>query len=372
MSISKAGIPSRVRMLLQPLSLATAGIATGAWLLWDDAFSPLSLELAASAVSIGLVSAIWSAARADATLRSYRHGEPAGKPAQMEIAANLDGVLPACSRQLEIARHYSERTTSTLATCFTDLATRTERLVLLYEGTDGGLPSLFELNRCALGRLKRSLETAGKESLAQETRELLTLLVRLQDQTKSLSDTTRQNKLLILDASISLAASQSEKGKLTSVAAELRQRQEIISDQEGRIRETVAAIHQGIASTQAIAQQYLQFSRSPDKVQDRIFEELDMAALKVLDASMELRQANDAIANEVALLLLALQFQERTADALERIDNSFASLMPRSKADDAAQTIDAPVSESGPAQSATVTPMERESPEYSGLRSCAG
>ncbi len=371
MSINQAGISSRVRMLLQPLSLATAGIATGAWLLWDDVFSPMSQELAASAAALGLASAIWSAARADARLRAYRRGEQVG-PAQVTIVANMDEVLPACSRQLEIARHYTERTASTLAACFADLATRTERLVLLYEGTDGGLASLFELNRCALGRLKRSLETAGKESLAHEIRELLTLLVRLQDQTKNLGDTTRQNKLLILDTSISIAAPQSGKGKLASVAAELRQRQDIIADLESRIRETVAAIHQGIASTQAITQQYLQFSRSPDKAQDRIFEELDVAALKTLDASMELRQANDVIANEVTLLLLALQFQERTADALERIDNSFASLMPHVKADDAASTIDDPVSESSPIQGAIVTPMERESPEYSGLRSCAG
>lgn len=330
--IETAGIFSRTKILLKPISFAIAGAISGAWFLWVDTLPPYTLELAAFTFALGLTGAIWAAACANATLQTAHLDIPqhrnAGKhpsTAPSRQGRTDKGMLATWSKQVELAHYYTDKTITTLAARFTDLAARTETAISTYQNTGSGLAILLDSNRHALDSMGTSLRASGKDSVLHETLELSSLIERLQTMVKDMSDAARQTKLLALNAAIIITDPRRLETSLVPTATELRRLADLMGETEKKIGEVVAAINQGIANTQAISQQYAQYAPlAPEHAP--IISNLGTAISKVMGAALVLREESESVGNEIALLLLVLQFQNRVSHALVHINNDLGKL----------------------------------------------
>lgn len=335
--IETASIFSRTRILLKPLSFAIVGAISGAWFLWADTLPPYTLELAAFTLALGLTGAIWAAACANATLQTAHldipHYQNAGKhPATAPSRKDRtdEGMLTTWSKQVELAHYYTDKTITTLAARFTDLAARTETAISTYQNTGSGLAMLLDNNRHALDSMGTSLRASGKDSVLHETLELSSLIEQLQTMVKDMSDVARQTKLLALNSAIIITDPRRLETSLVPTATELRRLADLMGDTEKKIGEVVAAINQGIANTQAISQQYAQYAPLNDAPlapkHAPVISNLGTTISKVMGAALVLREESESVGNEIALLLLVLQFQNRVSHALDHINNDLGKL----------------------------------------------
>ncbi|UQY36933.1 methyl-accepting chemotaxis protein [Pseudomonas fulva] len=236
-------------------------------------------------------------------------------------------VLPLWSQHIETARSHTEESISALSERFAQLATRIQsslggstereagkRLVALLSSCEYELDMIIVALRDAL---------ASKESLLKEITQLSSFTDQLQDMAQDVANIAKQTNLLALNAAIEAArAGESGRG-FAVVADEVRKLSSMSGDTGQRIGETVVIVNDAIHKTLDISQEYTKtdtvtLNKASDVIAG-VISRFKQNASDIVHHNDAMRTQSESVAQDIAEVLVSLQFQDRISQTLGHI-----------------------------------------------------
>lgn len=341
------------------LVLAAVGIAC---VLATGGLNSQPLGLAVLLLALGSAAAIYQHLR-NRTLRRALHSIAE----ELQAARRLDsqgtcrcgldplcrGVLPVWSGQIEVARSHTEEAITALAARFADISQRVERAVSMTDSAaDESLVALLGTSQHELDAIVASLRAAlaTKETLLHEVMELSALTEQLRTMAQDVGNIAKQTNLVALNAAIE-AARAGEVGRgFAVVADEIRKLSSLSGETGKRIGETVDTVNAAIANTLAISRQYAEQDEATvnhsGQVIEQVVERFRSATGAILDSSHTLRDESAAVGQEIAQVLVGLQFQDRVSQVLGLVRSDLEKLhqnLAQAQQDSAAGRAPAPL-----------------------------
>ncbi len=256
---------------------------------------------------------------------------------------NLDSVcasvLPIWGKQVEVGRAQTEDAVTALAVRFAGLVEKLGDAVSASQsaGAGGdaargqdGVVELLETSQRDLGLIIESLResTLAKQALMQEIDRLALFTGELKKMAAEVGSIAMQTNLLALNAAIEAArAGETGRGfavvadevrRLSSMSAETGKRISLGAEEIGAaIASTVAASEQSVTrDTQSVAQS--------EAVIGQVVERFHGVTRRLADSSSILNEASLGIRDEIADVLVSLQFQDRVSQILAHIRDDIA------------------------------------------------
>jgi methyl-accepting chemotaxis protein len=313
----------------QPLLSAFAALS----ILGVGGVTPLAIALACTVLFVGIALSFGLAAHLRRLVQTpaedgeaSRHGSPTAP--QDSLSPLCRAVLPIWSGHIEMARAHTEESIAALSLRFADISRRVEAAVSASHGpahNDGGLLVLLNESQAELDSIISSLRAAlsTKESLLHEVTALSRHTDDLKRMAQEVADIAKQTNLLALNAAIE-AARAGEVGRGFAVVADSVGKLSTLSGETGKkIGDTVETVSQAIAATLSITRDYAQQDErmiaDSSRVIEQVISRFGSAAAELADSSQSLRQESQAVGQEIAQVLVALQFQDRVSQVLGHV-----------------------------------------------------
>ena len=246
------------------------------------------------------------------------------------------GVLPVWSGQIEMARGHTEESVTALANRFAGINQRIVDTMAASQGESGaGLIALLHENEAELNSIIATLRSAlaTKDSMLREIATLAQFTEQLKGMAQNVGDIAKQTNLLALNAAIE-AARAGEVGRgFAVVADEVRKLSDLSGGTGKKISDTVETVNQAIAATLKISQQYAAQDEAMVAQSGEIIQQVvgrtRAAALELANSSDALRSETQSIGEEIAEVLVALQFQDRVSQILGHVGQDMGKLKER-------------------------------------------
>lgn len=244
------------------------------------------------------------------------------------------GVLPVWSGQIEMARSHTEESVTSLANRFAGISGRVESTIAASYGHqgEGDLVSVLNDSQPELDSIVTSLRSAlsTRESLLREVMALQQFTGGLKQMAEEVGEIAKQTNLLALNAAIE-AARAGEVGRGFAVVADEVRKLSTLSGETGRkIGETVETVNQAILHAFEVSQQYAQHGEEmvtrSETVIAQVITQLRTAAVGLVESSQTLQEESKVVGQEIAEVLVALQFQDRVSQVLASVRDDFARL----------------------------------------------
>jgi methyl-accepting chemotaxis protein len=290
------------------------------------------VALAVFVLLVGAALANWMTARCGAVLREAQASQRRTlEGARCERKANCiagldslcDGVLPIWAGQIELARNHTAESITALTGRFASINDRIAATMASSQGQAGdGLIAMLGGNESKLNTIVETLRSAlaMKESMLKEVSALGQLTDALKEMAQQVGDIAKQTNLLALNAAIEAARAGESGAGFAVVADEVRKLSSLSAETGRKIGDTVETANGAIASTLQVSQAFaLQDAEMIGKSEDAIRHVIDGvhgAIQGLVDTSDVLRRENAAIGDEIAEVLVALQFQDRVSQVL--------------------------------------------------------
>lgn len=269
---------------------------------------------------------------------SQPHHAPAIAPATAAVDDGLADVciqvLPIWSRQIEAARELSETSILKLSERFGTLSSDISHSVSSQGAQDASrqLVDLLEVGQRDLNSIVLALRAAlsNKENELKEVLQLSGFTEQLQQMATFVGDIASQTNLLALNAAIE-AARAGEAGRGFAVVADEVRKLSSMSGETGRkISETVNTVNAAIARTVQMSRHHAEQDTltlaDSERVVSQVIEHFRGTAQRIVGNSHDLQQQNANVANEIAQVLVALQFQDRVSQMLALITSDLDKL----------------------------------------------
>lgn len=247
------------------------------------------------------------------------------------------GVLPVWSRQIELASGQTEEAITALAARFSGLVGRIESTVAASAGGGeknqaGDVVALLQESSEALhdiiNSFKKALELKG--TLMAQIEELARFTEELKKMAEDVGNIAGQTNLLALNAAIE-AARAGEAGRGFAVVADEVRKLSTLSGETGkRISEKVETVNAAISSTMQASQQYAQHDAQmverAESTMNQVLDRFQQAAGGLSGACATMQEESRIIRDEIADVLVALQFQDRVSQILAHVRNDQGKL----------------------------------------------
>ena len=252
-------------------------------------------------------------------------------------------VLPIWHRQVDTARNQTEDAITRLTTRFDGLHQRLESAMSISRQTAGdfagdgrgSLPAILRESRRELDQVVDALRSAvlAKNEMLEQIKDLASFTSELQQMAVSVATIAERTNLLALNAAIE-AAHAGEAGRgFAVVADEVRKLSGLSGETGNRIGARVQRISKAILQTRQMAERYSeQDGHRVAEAEQTIHEVIDsfQQGADGLSASAEiLRDEGSAVQEEIAQVLVALQFQDRVSQILSQAEGDMARLANR-------------------------------------------
>lgn len=299
----------------------------------------------AALLIVGVAQAVWAARRqqgaVDEAVGALRQTLEADLCAHRSRCVSglerlCSRVLPVWSGQIELARSHTENSVTGLTSRFSDIYQRLEGALAASQGeATSGMVALLQETQTELDSIVVNLRAAlaMKDQLIAGVGSLPQFTESLQDMAQEVANIAKQTNLLALNAAIE-AARAGETGRgFAVVADEVRKLSNLSGETGQRISRTVDTVNQAILSTQSISQQYThqdqEMVHGAGAVIERVVARFRDAVGGLVDSSENLREESRAIGNEIAGVLVDLQFQDRVSQVLSQVRNDVEKLVQR-------------------------------------------
>ncbi len=244
-------------------------------------------------------------------------------------------VLPIWSGQIDVARSHTEDAVIALSQRFADLSERLQRgaeTASLTTDGDNSLLLLLSAAQSDLHAIVTSMRTAlgSKESLLAEVGALASHTETLSRMAREVADIAKQTNLLALNAAIEAARAGDVGRGFAVVADEVRKLSTLSGETGMKISRTVDTVNQAIAEALRVSRQYAEQDENlvnqSGSVIESVVDRFSGAVTTLSQSSAMLLQQNQEIAEEVAEVLVALQFQDRVSQMLGHVSSDIGKL----------------------------------------------
>jgi methyl-accepting chemotaxis protein len=246
------------------------------------------------------------------------------------------GVLPIWSGQVEVARSHTEESITALSLRFGAISDRIAATMSASQADSGqGTVALLKQNETDLNSIIATLRSAlaTKESMLAEVTSLAKFTEGLKSMAKDVGEIAKQTNLLALNAAIEAARAGDVGRGFAVVADEVRKLSNLSGETGRQIAETIETVNQAIASTLEISSRFAQQDEEMVVKSKHVIEQVvggvHSAVQGLIDTSDVLRHENAAIGEEIAEVLVALQFQDRVSQVLSHVRNDMEKLEQR-------------------------------------------
>jgi len=275
-------------------------------------------------------------AAAQESIPAYQNIQPAGETVGLDELCKK--VLPLWSRHLEMVRNQTEEAVTDLAGRFQGLTQRVGKAMeassqAAGEASDGeGLMATLDRSRDRLNgvisALRNSVEKRHK--VLEDMGRLAELTDALQTMAAEVGEIAARTNLLALNASIE-AARAGEAGRGFAVVADEVRKLSTQSGQTGqRIRETVDGVSQTISQTLSLAHTYAEADQAGVAAAEtgvgQVLSDFHGAGDALARSATILREENSGIGDELAGVIVQLQFQDRVGQILTHVLQDIAKL----------------------------------------------
>jgi methyl-accepting chemotaxis protein len=326
------------------LAVGVAGAASVGAL---TAFSTAGLATAAALLGVGLIAG-WLARRAEsgriAAMRARAERERVEAVEAVERGAPVRGLDDVCkaaapiwSRQIEAARAQTEEAVVSLTASFSGLVRRLEHSVatsreLAGNGGESGTVGALAQSETDLLGLVAALQEAqrSRDATLAEIRNLPSYTEQLKQMATEVAAIASQTNLLALNAAIE-AARAGEAGRgFAVVADEVRKLSMLSSDTGKKMSEKVGVISEAIHNASRISEASSQsdgeaISRSEQTIR-QVLARFGEVTTRLAGSSEMLQDESRGIRDEIAQLLVALQFQDRVSQILSHVRGNLDKL----------------------------------------------
>jgi len=250
-------------------------------------------------------------------------------------------VTPILTRQIETARAQTEEAANALTQRFSAISERLAGAVAATRKTagsvgsdssDGAVPILADSER----ELKSLIDALAanqnaRTALLTELRGLLNYTDELRAMIAEVAGIANQTNLLALNAAIE-AARAGENGRgFAVVAHEVRNLSAMSSETAKKMADKIGAVNSAISNAARIAETTsLEDTRAiqdSDALIYRVIERFKELTSRLTDESAQLQAESVGIGNEVAEVLMSLQFQDRVNQILHQVQKSMRDMV---------------------------------------------
>ncbi|HEX8961718.1 MAG TPA: methyl-accepting chemotaxis protein [Rhodocyclaceae bacterium] len=317
------------------LLAATAVVASGTGRVPAPGVA-IALLLAGGALSA------WMAARCRTLLRESEAAARSAFEAQrcdrkstciLGLGELCDGVLPIWSGQIELARNHTADSITALTSRFADINERIAATMASSQGQAGdALIGMLGENEARLDSIVATLRSAiaMKESMLKEVSALGQLTDALKQMAQEVGDIAKQTNLLALNAAIEAARAGASGSGFAVVADEVRKLSSLSAETGRKIGETVETANAAIASTLQVSREFAaqdaEMIGTSEAAIRHVSDSVHGAVQGLVDTSDVLRRENAAIGDEIAEVLVALQFQDRVSQVLSHVIGDIGKL----------------------------------------------
>lgn len=322
-----------VALGLGPCLGALVGVSGG----FDWASMAAGLAVATSVIGFGAWANLYLAKVAGNATEQARAGaeEESRRGLLGQFAQGEDlklRVLPLWSLHLETARVQTEEAGTSLAARFSGIndklssadAASSQAAAGMGEGS-GGLPALIQEAEQELSGIVSSLQAAlrSKDHMLSQMRELTQYTGDLERMARDVGEIASQTNLLALNAAIE-AARAGEAGRGFSVVAdEVRKLSNLSGETGKRISEKTQVIATAMDATLKLAAQYAchddNVVNESEATIRHVVERFQGAVQKLGEAAHILRDQSRGVRDEVAEVMVNLQYQDRVNQILAHV-----------------------------------------------------
>lgn len=340
---SAAGV-SNSWMIIPQVSLGLSSIVI---ILSIAGIGTLTLSLAFALLLLTIASGVLSISSHRRTLSKVAAGIQLHfeNELRLEKARHIDGlddvcvdVLPVWSNQIEMARAHTETSITDLSMRFGNLSQRLSSALTTSSVTSGSngeqtsLVTLLQESQGELNSIVTSLRSAleVKRSMLKEIYALSQFTGDLKKMAQDVADIAGQTNLLALNAAIEAARAGDVGRGFAVVADEVRKLSNLSGDTGKKISATIETVNQAIATTLRVSEQYAkqdtEMVTNSEQVIDHVMNKFGAATSTLADSAEILRNESQIIGNEIAEVLVALQFQDRVSQILMHVRNDLGKL----------------------------------------------
>jgi methyl-accepting chemotaxis protein len=300
---------------ISALLLVGLGVLSGHWT--HQAFSSINAQLAA--------------------LQSQSKTQTDAK----KVISNTDKlcleVFPIWSRQIETTRKQTETATTELANNFSRIVERLSQAFPTHSGSNNkqdnsSIEKTFAFAEKALNSVIASLQATqhDRAAILDEVRMLTTYTDELKKMASEVDAIAGQTNLLALNAAIE-AARAGEAGRgFAVVADEVRKLSSLSSATGKNMTEKVNVINTAVNGAFAVAEKA---TKDDDGMMERaeksikeVLTSFGITVADLNDAKRAMQQEGQHIQQEIAEMLVSLQFQDRTSQILNQVNQSIDDL----------------------------------------------
>jgi methyl-accepting chemotaxis protein len=300
--------------------------------------------LAAAAAAAALVAGTWVlAAHTDlaASLQAAElaRTETAGPDNGVGLEKLTTSIVPIWVRNLESARVLAQQAIEGLGSRFASITNELETAVSASEQSTGGgaanqgnLIGMLTESRADLQSIVADLQSAvrAKSGMLDDISQLSSMTSELQARAADVSNVAKQTTLLALNAAIEAArAGESAKG-FAVVAQEVRALSRLSGDAARNIADKVEAASRAIGRTIASAKEYAAqdaetISRAEAAIAS-VVGRFQTSTSGVTTSARDLQTRGREIRNQIQLLIVDLQFQDRMNQILQQVTQDMEKL----------------------------------------------